>query len=90
MKADERLECIKIINPDAHCVVWEGGKVIYDNAHVGKKPTLIECESVLTQARENIELRRSQGNEIWDELNDVTTIKEIKDWLINNLKEIIS
>lgn len=54
MTPEERLKCIKLINPLAHCIVLQDGEkqwVKWDVAHVGVKPTLEECESVLAQAR---------------------------------------
>lgn len=63
----EQLRCIKYLNPQARCVVWEGGIVKYDTAHVGAKPTLKECEEVLSIIREQMteeELQRSKEEEI--------------------------
>lgn len=51
MNIEEQLRCIKEINPNAHCVVWEGGKVKYDKAHKGKKPTLKQCEAILSKVQ---------------------------------------
>ena len=56
MDIHERMLCIKYINPKARCAVWNdepGGRVVYDEiCHVGKKPTLEECETVLSLVRE--------------------------------------
>ena len=60
MKADERLYCIKHINPLAHCVVWQDGDrqwVAWDEAHVEAKPTLQECEAVLPQVQKELKKR---------------------------------
>ena len=54
MTLEERLKCIKHINLEAHCVVWEGGIVKYDPAHIGVKPTLKECEAVLSIVQEQM------------------------------------
>jgi hypothetical protein len=73
MNNEELLKCIKHINPNAHCVVWEGNKVVYDAAHKGKKPTLKECEDVLhiiaeemqneqEKQQENILIKEEQEN----------------------------
>lgn len=58
MNTEERLKCIKHINPKAHCVVWEGGTVKYDPAHVGVKPTLKECKTVLSIIQEQMVIEK--------------------------------
>lgn len=43
MTIQEYLHAIKKINPSAHCVVWEGNVVKWDENHKGAKPTYEEC-----------------------------------------------
>ena len=57
MTAQEMLRCIKKINPKAHVTVWQDGDTLipkYDPAHIGKMPTLEECEAVLAEVKADI------------------------------------
>ena len=40
-------KCILHINPQANFVCWENdfNRVIYEPTHIGKKPTMAECEA---------------------------------------------
>ena len=52
MTAEEYSKCILKINPMARVVVWDLHGVLtpkWDSAHIGKKPTLEECESVIDE-----------------------------------------
>lgn len=80
MNLEERLKCIKHINPQAHCVVWEGGVVKYDPAHIGAKPTLEECEKVLPVVQEQLALRETEQlyeEKVQEKLREMA-IKEIE------------
>ena len=68
MNIVERLRCIKNINSQAHCVVWED-RVAYDPAHVGSCPTLAECETVLTvvQSEITVENEEKENQRLIDE-----------------------
>jgi len=62
MTNQEYLYCIKKLNPNAHCVVWQDGDkqwVVWDDAHIGKKPTEKECEAVLTEVQTEINIQKS-------------------------------
>lgn len=60
MSPEEYLYCIKEINPLAHVVIWGFDvdmRPEWDNAHVGPKPTLQNCEAVLPAIRSRLQAR---------------------------------
>lgn len=80
MNLEERLKCIKHINPKAHCVVWEGGIVKYDPAHIGVKPTLKECEAVLSVVQAEMALEKE------GQLNEEKIQTKMRELAVQNLK----
>jgi len=80
MTAEEKLRCIKYINPKAHCVVWEGGIVKYDQAHIGAKPSTKECETVLPIIQKQIEKEKEKH------INEEKIRVKMRDLAIESLK----
>ena len=80
MTNEEYLKCIKHLNPEAHCVVWQDNEkqwVVWDNNHKGGKPTIKECEAVLSIVQTQIQ----------QEQDDIVKEKKIKDEIDRTARE---
>ncbi len=87
MNIYEHLRCIKHINSEAHCVVWEDGKKtkpVYDKAHKGKRPTPKQCEAVLSEVQEAMVIEQEKLDE--EALIKTEEANINRQQAINNLK----
>ena len=86
MEPIELLKCIKYINPKAHCVIWEGNKIVWDEAHKGKKPTISQCELVLDEMRaaEPVPTATGESKNLFSSM----TLEEAEAWIDANVKTI--
>jgi len=83
MTPTEYLCAIKKINPLSHVVIWGSGvemKPAWDDAHVGAKPTLAECEVVLPEVRTMLkeQAKEQKVKVLAEKLSEKAARKELK------------
>ena len=94
MNNDEKIACIKKINPFANFMIHEDGTVIYDPAHIGPMPAEAECESVLAEVQSEITAAAQieQARVIERESNPFSslTFDQAETWIDDNVTDLQS